>query len=77
MEAKKKEAIMACETFDDLLNAEYGVRGTAERETFESQADTFCLAECLKEQRRMAGIHPGFHTPDVRCFFNSCRLPSV
>ncbi len=56
MEAKKKEAIMACETFDDLLNAEYGVRGTAKRETFESQAETFCLAECLKEQRRMAGL---------------------
>lgn len=42
----KKEAIMACETFDDLLNAEYGERGTTEREEFETQAETFCLAEC-------------------------------
>jgi DNA-binding XRE family transcriptional regulator len=56
MEAKKKEAIMACETFDDLLNAEYGERGTAEREEFETEAETFCLAECLKEQRRLAGL---------------------
>ena len=51
MEAKKKEAIMACETFDDLLNAEYGEHGTKERDQFETEAETFCLAECLKEQR--------------------------
>ena len=38
---------MACETFDDLLNAEYGERGTVEREKFEVEAETFCLAECL------------------------------
>lgn len=56
MEAQKKEAIMACETFDDLLNAEYGERGTSEREEFETEAETFCLAECLKEQRRLAGL---------------------
>ena len=56
MEAKKKETIMTCETFDDLLNAEYGERGTAEREEFEAQAETFCLAECLKEQRRLARL---------------------
>lgn len=56
MEAKKKDAIMACETYDDLLNAEYGERGTAERERFETEAETFCLAECLKEQRRLAGL---------------------
>ncbi|MBQ7510972.1 MAG: helix-turn-helix transcriptional regulator [Prevotella sp.] len=56
MEVKKKEAIMACETFDDLLNAEYGKRGTEEREKFEAEAETFCLAECLKEQRRQAGL---------------------
>lgn len=47
---------MACETFDDLLDAEYGERGTEKREMFEAEADTFCLAECLKEQRRSAGL---------------------
>ena len=56
MEAKKKEAIMACETFDELLNAEYGEQGTKEREKFEIDAEAFCLAECLKEQRRLAGL---------------------
>lgn len=47
---------MACETFDDLLNAEYGERGAVAREKFEAEAETFCLAECLKEQRRLAGL---------------------
>ena len=56
MDKKKKQAIMASETLDDLLNAEYGVRGTESRETFEAEADAFCLAECLKEQRRLAGL---------------------
>ena len=28
MDAKKKEAIMECTSFDELLDAEYGERGT-------------------------------------------------
>lgn len=56
MEEKKKEAIMACETFEDLLDAEYGKRGTNARETFEMEAEAFCLAELLKELRRLAGL---------------------
>ena len=50
MDTKKKEAIMECSSFDELLNAEYGERGTEAREAFETEAETFCLAECLKEQ---------------------------
>ena len=42
METKKKETIMACETFEDLLNVEYGKHGTDEREKFETEAETFC-----------------------------------
>ena len=47
---------MECKSYDELLNAEYGERGTEERERFETEAETFCLAECLKEQRRLAGL---------------------
>ena len=54
MDAKQKEAIKNCESFDELLDAEYGERGTEDRETFEAEA--FCLAECLKEHRRLAGL---------------------
>ena len=56
METKKKDAIMACESFDELLNAEYGERGSEERERFEADAEASCLAECLKEQHRLAGL---------------------
>ena len=56
MDAKKKEAIMECASFDELLDAEYGERGTEARENFETEAEAFCLAECLKEQRRLAGL---------------------
>ena len=35
MDKKKKEAIMQSETFDELLNAEYGERGTDEREALD------------------------------------------
>ena len=56
MDTKKKEAIMECTSFDELLDAEYGERGTEARENFETEAEAFCLAECLKEQRRLAGL---------------------
>lgn len=39
MDAKKKKAIMECKSYDELLNAEYGERGTEERERFEAEVD--------------------------------------
>ena len=56
METKKKNAILESTSFEELLNAEYGERGTETREKFEAEAETFCLAECLKEQRRLGGL---------------------
>ena len=56
MDARKKTAIMGCTDFDELLDAEYGSRGTKVREEFEAKAEAFCLAETLKEQRRLAGL---------------------
>ena len=56
MNKKVKDAIMASTSFEELLDAEYGARGTESREKFEVEAETFCLAECLKEQRRLAGL---------------------
>ncbi len=56
METNKKETLMACNTLDELLDAEYGVKGTAEREKFDEETRAFCLAETLKEERRRAGL---------------------
>lgn len=52
----KCDAIMNCTTFDELLDVEYGKPGTPERDEFDREAATFCLAETLKEERRRAGL---------------------
>jgi DNA-binding XRE family transcriptional regulator len=56
MTEEKKQAIMNCETFDELLDQEYGSQGTPRRTIFETEAEAFCLAETLREQRRLAGL---------------------
>ena len=56
MDEKKKQAIMNSTTFDELLEAEYGKLGTPEREKYEDDAQTFILAECLREERKKAGL---------------------
>ena len=56
MTDEKKKAIMNCTSFDEILNEEYGAMGTPERMKFEAEAEAFCLAETLKEQRRLAGL---------------------
>lgn len=56
MDKTKIEAIKKATTFDELLDAEYGVIGTPERDKFEADAAAFCLAETLKEERLRAGL---------------------
>ena len=56
MKEEKKKAIMDCTTFDELLDVEYGSLGAPERMKFEAETEAFCLAETLKEQRRLAGL---------------------
>lgn len=56
MDKAKKEAIMNAQTFDELLDAEYGTPGTPERERFDADAAAFCLAETLKDERHKAGL---------------------
>ena len=45
MNKEKKQAIMDCTTFDELLDAEYGSMGSPERMKFEAEAEAFLLAE--------------------------------
>lgn len=47
---------MNAQTFDELLDAEYGTPGTPERERFDADAAAFCMAETLKEERHKAGL---------------------
>ena len=56
MTDEKKKAIMNCTSFEEMLDEEYGAMGTPERMKFEADAEAFCLAETLKEQRLLAGL---------------------
>ena len=47
---------MNAQTFDELLDAEYGTPGTPERERFDADAAAFCLAETLKDERHKAEL---------------------
>ena len=56
MDIEKNKKILECTTFDELLDVEYGKPSTKAREQFEIDSDAFALAECLKEQRKLAGL---------------------
>ena len=47
---------MNCTNLDELLDAEYGKVGTEEREKFDRETETFCLAQTLREERLRAGL---------------------
>lgn len=47
---------MNCRTFDELLDVEYGKSGTPKRNEFENDAQLFCLATTLKEERLKARL---------------------
>ena len=56
MDINNDSQIMNCRTFDELLDVEYGESGTPKRNEFENDAQLFCLATTLKEERRKAGL---------------------
>lgn len=56
MNTQHKQQLMQCTDFEQLLDAEYGKRGTNKREMFEADAEAFCIGELLKEQRLQAGL---------------------
>ncbi len=56
MNAQHKQQLMQCTNFEQLLDTEYGQRGTQKREKFEADAEAFCIGELLKEQRLQAGL---------------------
>lgn len=50
----KTKSIKGCRTFDEILNVEYGAKGTPGRNAFEEGATAFILAERLKEEQSIA-----------------------
>lgn len=53
MKKQTREQILNCSDFNQLLNAEYGERGTRTREQFEAEAEAFVLGEILKQERKL------------------------
>ena len=54
MEGEKNKAIMNCgDDYDDILDIQYGRKGTPSRDRFDREAEAFILAE---EERRKAGL---------------------
>ena len=47
---------MNCSSLDELPNVEFGNLGTATRDEFGREAEAFCLAQTLKEERKRAGL---------------------
>ena len=56
MEKTKKNALMNCNTLDELLNVEFGAVGTPPRDEFDKETEAFCLAQTLREERIRAGL---------------------
>ncbi len=56
MNTIKKTNLINCATLDELLDVEYGKKGTPERENFDRETEAFCLAETLREERLRAGL---------------------
>ncbi|MBQ2025217.1 MAG: helix-turn-helix transcriptional regulator [Paludibacteraceae bacterium] len=52
----KNEAILNCNNLEELLEVEYGKKGTAQRDKFDKETETFCLAQTLREERKLAGL---------------------
>ncbi len=56
MKTENTQRLVDCETLDELLDVEFGVKGTPERERFDEETRAICLAETLKEERHRAGL---------------------
>lgn len=49
MNAKEKKSIKGCKTFEELLDIQYGAKGTPSRDRFDREAEAFIRAERPKE----------------------------
>lgn len=56
MDKENNKNYEGCLTLDDLIDAEYGTKGTPERELFDAETQEFCIAQTLREERLRAGL---------------------
>ena len=53
---EQKVQMYHCKTYNEMLDIEYGPIGSPERDKLESEAEVFCLAERLRQERLEAGL---------------------
>ena len=51
-----KYKILSSGNLDELLDADFGAKGTPSRDKFDKETEAFCLAQTLKEERIKAGL---------------------
>lgn len=51
-----KKDYNSCTTLDELIDMEYGPKGTEIRTIFDAETQEFCLAQTLREERIRAGL---------------------
>ena len=56
MDLMKKRRKRFCNSLDELINIEYGPKGTPERDLFDAETQEFCVAQTLREERIRAGL---------------------
>lgn len=56
MKTDKKNAVLNCSSLDELIDIEYGQKGTPERELFDAETKEFCIAQTIREERIRAGL---------------------
>jgi len=56
MNSSKIELLKKARSFDEILEIEYGKRGTPAREEFHEKARNFVISEQLKDARKQAKI---------------------
>ncbi|MCQ2094352.1 MAG: helix-turn-helix transcriptional regulator [Bacteroidaceae bacterium] len=56
MTTDKSTEIRNCTSLDELINVEYGPKGTEERNIFDAETNEFCIAQTLREERIRAGL---------------------
>ncbi len=56
MAENMNNTIMDCTSLDELINVEYGPKGTEKRDLFDAETQEFCVAQTLREERIRAGL---------------------
>lgn len=56
MATDKSTEIRNCTSLDELIDVEYGPKGTEKRNIFDAETKEFCIAQTLREERIRAGL---------------------